>query len=61
MIKVTFQDKEFEFATLHEDVCRPLHPIWVRWEKPAHSVGGWLPDFVLKNDGNIVYVNVREV
>ena len=60
MIKVTFQDKEFEFATLHEATCAALFTRYGwRWEKPAHSVGGWLPgggwlpDFVLKGkDGN---------
>ena len=61
MIKVTFQDKEFEFATLHEATCAALFTRYGwRWEKPAHSVGGWLPDFVLKgNDGNIVYVECK--
>ena len=53
MGKVSFQNNDFD--SLHEATCAALfNKYGWRWEKPRHPLGGWLPDFLLKGDVDVL-------
>ncbi len=53
MKRVRFNNNEFE--TEHEAICSALFSRYGwRWERPKHPLGGWLPDFPLRGDTDVL-------
>ena len=53
MKKVHYKDKEFD--TEHEAICSALFDKYGwRWERPKHAFSGWLPDFLLRGDTDVL-------
>lgn len=52
MTKVRFNNNEFD--TEHEAICSALFKRYGwRWERPKHSLDGWLPDLLLRGDTHV--------
>ena len=51
--RILFNNREFD--TEHEAICSALFDKYGwRWESPKQSVGGWLPDFRLRGDTDVL-------
>lgn len=53
MKRVRFKGNEFE--TEHEAICSALFDKYGwRWERSKHPIDGWLPDFRLRGDTDVL-------
>ena len=52
MTKVRFNNNEFD--TEHEAICSALFKMYGwKWERPKHSLDGWLPDLLLRGNTHV--------